>query len=171
MLFDRQTLEQIADWQKVQPIPVARAESLLEKLPTILGTTVTILHIEKSDTGQSNYDYFFVCAGDKRYGRLTGYGVFVSSLVPIVAITPQSVDLSPNSLCWSGIEPSDVIEPGMCYGMLPNALFALFAETEYRLLSRADALTKLPEGIQPYEYCSGEEPWDTVCHLLFANTD
>ena len=44
-------------------------------------------------------------------------------------------------------------------------------EAGFSMLRPEDVGQRLPEGVEPDEYCLCSEPWDRVFHALFANTD
>jgi hypothetical protein len=171
MIFESTTIERLAKWEPVENIPIEEMDALLRKLPATHGSALFIHQLEWSQTGMSNYDAFFVSDNELGYGNLSGVGIFVSSLTPFVAIGPMSFSRSPNASSWSGIEPTELIDSESCNDPIARTIFLLLAKTRYRALTRQDALTTLPEGVIPYEYCYVNEPWDRLFHLLFSNTD
>jgi hypothetical protein len=117
------------------------------------------------ETSEALYHYDGVC-------------VYLSLLSPYSACGRSSMMtfIDKSSQRWTGsalpdIDLDTIIDSPNPNEQIEQIVFATVANVGYQLLTRVELSQLLPDGVVPYEYCLGAEPWDKLFHVLFSNTD
>jgi hypothetical protein len=129
-----------------------------------------------ADDGVGNYFTLFAFnSSDARRLSLSkpvdGLLIYLSACAP-VGVFGRSQRVEERLVCWHDpLELGSLISPEHLGDPLVEAVVNAIRRGGYEVLSPAEASRPLPAGIEPYEYCYSEEPWDRVFHALFANSD
>ena len=102
--------------------------------------------------------------------RVNGLLIYLSSCGPFAILSRAQACVAP-SMTHDPLEIEDVLDPKQCEGDLEETTVSVIRSTGYELLTREEVDRPLPDGIEPFEYCSSRRPWDRVFHVLFAQTD
>jgi hypothetical protein len=171
MPLNEEEIRSLSEWQcLVETPPPLSQHHISEDLSKRLGTAVSVRQLDSAESGLSNYDSLFISLKANQQGKCQGILLYTSSLSKIAAISEATIYFAHGAYSYSGIEPDQLLEP-KDPSTLVGALSALLLKSGYHLISKAEALVPLPNGVQPYEYCLSKEPWNKVFHVLFSNTD
>jgi hypothetical protein len=188
MAINTEDLTRFAQWEPVAP-GFGRQDLTVQKhIQPILdriGVSADVLgcNFEKvaycvfEQGGLSNYFAFFVFRpGDKEltigpYRCQSGISVYLSLLAPI-GVFGHTEQMRGDAVYFPPyLEIENLLDPNDANDPLTSTVIAAVQASEYRLLCPEDAQQRLPSGIEPYEYCMCNQPWERVFHVLFANTD
>ena len=110
--------------------------------------------------------------------RLDGVTAYFNRCVPVAAFARTSaiiaaIDVKNELTISSSLSPNlpNVIDPVPGNDPIVDAILHAFLGSPYEFWNKDDLSEPLPLDVEPFEYCLGDEPWDRVFHVLFANTD
>jgi hypothetical protein len=171
MHLSESEIRNLAQWRSLEKAPPLLSNSDISVgLSRSLNVAVSTRQLESAVSGLSNYNSFFISAGENQQGACQGILLYVSTLSPIAAMSEATIHFAHGAYSYSGVEPDQLLEPDDP-STLAGVLSVLLVQHGYRLMSKSEAIAPLPDGVQPYEYCLGKEPWTKVFHVLFSNTD
>jgi len=173
MLLESNTIKALATWQPIEEVSPREVVATLElRFAQAFGPEqVHIAQLENSESGLSSYDLYFVTPVERRFGNTEGVAIYLSSFIRVAALGMMSGYFSPQGCSYAGIRPEDVATSSEHDALLLRTSINAVRESNYHLLTKDEALSRLPSGVVPYEYCFGPEPWDRVFHVLYSNTD
>jgi hypothetical protein len=189
MHFSREQLENFAAWQPVvagydRHTPLVENFTIHHRIHPLIADITASRQFRShtfEDGGLSNYFAFFLHFSSdlpdishlEGYSaiKVSGISVYLSLLAPVGVFGRTSAMIGPRSWSGWGLELADVCNTTEAEGELETTFLSTIAKTPYRLLSREEIMQPLPPGVEPYEYCLCEGPYDKVFHVLFANTD
>jgi hypothetical protein len=173
-MLSHDDLQKLQDWQPIAPkfgrdgdFHDRVVAPLISKLQALPRSQVLVI----ASGGLSNYAAVFVHARRGDNGKIEGLHVCMSLLGPFAAIGRKTAYISGNAFSHGGLEPEELLVSGDPASEFERSVFSLIEAAGYGVLSPEQARERLPDGITPYEYCLGKEPWDRVFHVLFSDTD
>lgn len=172
-LLESTTIKALAEWQPIEEVSPSEVIANLELrfAQTFGPEKIQIKHLENSDSGLSSYDLYFVAPVERQYGNTEGVAIYLSCFIRVAAIGVMAGFFSPQACSYAGIRPEDIAASVGPEALLLQTSLNAVRESNYHLLTKEEALCRLPSGVVPYEYCFGPEPWDRVFHVLYSNTD
>lgn len=172
-LLESTTIEALAMWQPIEDVSPREVVANLEFhfAQTFGPEKIHIAHLENSDSGLSSYDLYFVAPVERRFGNTEGVAIYLNCFIRVAALGVMTGYFSPQGCSYAGIRPEDVATSAGPEALLLQTSIDAVRESHYHLLTKDEALSRLPSGIVPFEYCFGPEPWDRVFHVLYSNTD
>jgi hypothetical protein len=102
------------------------------------------------------------------YFLVPGVTVYLSLLGPFAAVGRVAGDYFSTS---HHLSPENLIDPDFALSDLESEVVASLLKTRYAILTPHALAQQLPDDIRPFEYCLCAEPWNTLFHVMFANTD
>jgi hypothetical protein len=168
-------LQKLADWEPIAPgfgrlEPDAyktKAQPIFQTIEKLASAKIRIM----KNGGLSNYASAFIHNSKSDSGKIKGLYVYLSLLAPIAAMGRDTAYFSSNSFASNMTEPNAILQAGDLESEFERDILRAIEAGGFRLLSKEEATTALPEGVTPYEYCLNDEPWDLVFHVLFSDTD
>ena len=172
-LSDDDTLKSLVAWQVVEEVSLDEfmANLKLSVEEECRSQEVEIKHLEKSASGLSSYDLFFLVPFERRYGNIEGVAVLQSCFIRVAAVGVMKGYFSPNGCAYGGVPPEDIVATAGVQAPLLRAAIRAVRKSNHHLLTKEEALSPLPIGMVPFEYCFGQKPWNRVFHALYSNTD
>ncbi|MET3493205.1 hypothetical protein [Variovorax boronicumulans] len=173
-MFSHEDLLKLQDWQPIAP-GFGHEANFFDRIVAPLISELQAPPLSQvlviANGGLSNYAAVFVHARRGDYGKIEGLQVNMSLLGPFAAIGRKSAHITPTSFARSGLEPEELLASSDLVSEFERSVFSLVEAAGYRVISTEEASERVPEGIRPYEYCLGKEPWDRIFHMLFSDTD
>jgi hypothetical protein len=130
------------------------------------------------DGGMSNYFAFLAydaAAGCPPGGEVRGVPCVVvqlSLMAPVGVYGQSTFSEGERYFGWSNLGPEQVCDSASPPDWTAAAVVeAVHGASPYRLIGREVTDQPLPAGVEIYEYCLCERPWNRVFPALFADTD
>lgn len=105
------------------------------------------------------------------YFSADGITIYFSLLGPYAAYGHARSEIHSTWCAMDYLKPAKLLASCSATSKLEVGVAEAVARTPYQILSPSELNQRIPDDIRPYEYCLSPEPWNTVFHLLFANTD
>lgn len=120
----------------------------------------------------STANYFAFVVHEAGLTRGPCMAVFLSLMAAVGIIGRTTFWEGPDFFGWNHVGPEDVCDLESCTSPIERSVVEAVRDSScYELLGRQVTDARLPEGIEIYEYCLCEEPWDRVFHALFSDAD
>lgn len=179
MQLTDQEIAELASWGQINPDygrDNTQTERRVNQIVTQLNATADYACQLLQGDGLSNYFVLFAyqraaVPKNPTADFVPGLLLYINAGAPIFVAGHSRKVVGPGFYSFAPLELSQLLTTDHATDKFEADIFHLLSSHGYQLLTAEDASRQLPAGVEIYEYCFCNQPWDRVFHALFANTD